>query len=531
MTPRQTPCRRVPNPPPARGAQYPGEPTYRHGAQPAVIAILSFSLPVDQEIGPVGGTLLLVGNVIAMTAFLLPAHLIAEDGAGPEIAVAMFLVSLPVTFGILITLQLGGAMPAAGGSYVYGSRLVHPFFGFLLPWMVIPAIWLGQLYLAYGFAEFVRFFPILDWVPLWALMYAVLVPFVVLNIFGIRIVTQVQMVLVAIIVAGMVLFIVPGAGAVETGNYSGMFASGFGPFFVALVSLTIAAHGFTLATDLGEELTNPARNIPRVLAASAVVSLGLMTALVIVAVGVVPTDFYVTDGGGPVEAGVAVAAFEFLPRWGAYIVAISAVVGAFTSVNTLYTAYSRQLMRAARDEAIPAYFAKLHPKYGTPYRAILLLAIPALVLVPPVSQTTPVIMASVLAMATLIGTLIGSVALWNLPKRFEERYRHAFYRLPMPVLRAVAIGGALVSVVFLLGVSIDLGPIVVAILLWIALAYPAYRYRVRSLAKQGVDLHARMAGLHANEQARGAPAKRSSGAGASPETAAGTDSSADVGKK
>lgn len=458
---------------------------------------------IDQEIGPIGGTLLLVGNVIAMTAFLLPAHLIADDGVGPEIAVAMFLVVLPVTFGILITLQLGGAMPAAGGSYVYGSRLVHPFFGFLLPWMVIPAIWLGQLYLAYGFAEFVRFFPALDWIPLWGLMYAVLVPFVVLNILGIRIVTQVQMVLVAIIVGGMLLFIVPGAAAVDTANYSGMFASGLGPFFVALVSLTIAAHGFTLATDLGEELTNPGRNIPRVLAASAVISLGLMTALVIVAVGVVPTEFYITDGGGPLEAGVAMAAFEFLPQWGAYLVALSAVVGAFTSVNTLYTAYSRQLMRAARDEAIPAYFAKLHPKYGTPYRAILLLAIPALILVPPVSQTTPVIMASVLAMATLIGTLIGSVALWNLPKRFEERYRHSFYRLPMPVLRAVAIGGALVSFVFLVGVSIDLGPLVAAILLWMMLAYPAYRYRVRTLDKQGVDLHARMAGLHANEQARG----------------------------
>jgi APA family basic amino acid/polyamine antiporter len=467
----------------------------------------TFSI-IDEQIGLVGGTLLLVGNVVAMTAFLLPAHLIAEDGVGPEIALAMVAVALPVTFSILITLQLGGAMPAAGGSYVYGSRLVHPFFGFLLPWMVVPAIWLGQLYLAFGFAEFVRFFPAFEWLPMWALMYAVLVPFVVLNVLGIRLVTQVQMVLVGIIVAGMLLFIVPGAATAEPSNYSGMFDAGVGPFFVALISLTIAMHGFTLATDLGEELENPVKNIPRVLALSAVVSIGLMTALVVVAVGVVPTEFYVAEDGSPVEAGVAVAAFEFLPDWGANLVALAAVVGAFTSINTLYTSYSRQLMRAARDEAIPGYFAGLHRKYGTPHRAILLLALPALVLVVPVSQTTPVVMAAILAMSTLIGTLIGSVALWNLPKRFEQRYEHSLYRLPRPVLRFVAIAGALVAGLFLLGVSVELGWLVAAVLGWMVLAYPVYRYRVRSLRGRGVDLHERMAGLHSHERERAATGAR-----------------------
>lgn len=457
---------------------------------------------IEEEIGLLGGTLLLVGNVVAMTAFLLPAHLIADDGVGPEIAVAMVLVSIPVTFSILTILQLGGAMPAAGGSYVYGSRLVHPFFGFLLPWMVVPAIWLGQLYLSFGFAEFVRFFPAFEWIPMWALMYAVLIPFIVVNILGIRIVTQVQMVLVAIIIGGMVLFIVPGATEVDTSNYSGMFEAGLGPFFVALVSLSIAMHGFQLATDLGEELADPVTNIPKVLAYSAVISIGLMTALVVVAVGVVPVEFYITDDGSPLEAGVAVAGFEFLPTIGAYLVALAAVVGAFTSINTLYTSYSRQLMRAARDDAIPFYFSRLHPTYGTPHRAILLLAVPALVLVVPISQTTPVIMATILALATMVGSFIGAIALWNLPKRFENRYRHSIYRLPKPFLRFVAIGGVVTSVIFFVGISIDLGWVLVVVLGWLVLAYPAYRYRVRSLRKRGIDLHERMSSLHTSERER-----------------------------
>ena len=457
-----------------------------------------FSL-IDEKIGLFGGTLLIVGNVIAMTAFLLPAHLIADDGLGPEVAIAMLLVILPVTFSILSTLQIGGAMPAAGGSYVYGSRLISPFFGFLLPWIVIPSIWLGQLYLAFGFAEFVSFFPTFDWIPMWALMYAVMIPFVVLNVLGIRLVTQVQIVLVSIIIGGMLLFILPGTLHVDTGNYSGMFESGMGPFFLAVVSLSIAMHGFGLATDLGEELEDPVTNIPRVLGLSAVISIGLMVALVVVAVGVVPTEFYVENR----DAGVAYAAFEFLPSGGAYVVAFAAVVGAFTSLNTLYTAYSRQLMRAARDEAIPLYFARLHPEYQTPYRAILLLAVPALIMVPPMSQTTPVIMASVLAMTSMIGAIISSIALWNLPKRFERRYEYSIYKLPLPFLKFVAVGSALVATVFLLGVSLELGWVLAIILGWMVLAYPTYRYRVRSLeANKDVDLRRRMKSLHDYEEER-----------------------------
>lgn len=470
---------------------------------------------IGEKIGLVGGTLLIVGNVIAMTAFLLPAHLIAEDGVGPEMAVAMLLVLVPVTFSILTLLQIGGAMPAAGGSFVYASRLISPFFGFLVPWLVVPAIWLGQLYLAYGFAEFMRFFPAFEWIPLWALMYGVMIPFVVLNVFGIRIVTQVQIVLVTIIVGGMLLFILPGAFHVDGSNYSGAFDAGVGPFFVALISMSIAMHGFNLATDLGEELKDPVKNIPRVLGLSAVISISLMTALVVVAVGVVPTEFYVEDGS-PVEAGVAVAAFEFLPRAGAYLVAAAAVVGAFTSLNTLYTSYSRQIMRAARDEAIPLYFAKLHPEYETPYRAILLLAAPALVMVVPMSQTTPVIMASVLAMVSMIAAIISSIALWNLPKRFERRYEHSLYRLPRPVVKFVAVGSALVAVIFLAGVSLQLWWVLLIMLGWMALAYPAFRYRVRSLrARKDVDLNERMQSLHSHEEERaetGSRANRGDGA-------------------
>ena len=481
---------------------------------------------INTKVGLVGGTVLLIGNVIAMTVFLMPAWLIAEDGVGPEIALAMVAVSIPITFSILGSLQVGGAMPAAGGSYVYASRLISPFFGFLLPWIVIPAIWFGQVFLATGFAEFARVFVDL---PLIVLMYMVMIPFILVNVFGIRVVAQVQFLLVAIIVGGMLAFIVPGLFHIDTGTYTPMFQDGLGPFFVALVSLTIAMHGFGLATDLGEELKDPVKNIPRVLALSAVISITLMVAVVVVAVGVVESlDFYVAEGtppdAVPIEAGVAEAAGTFLPSYGYYLVALAAVVGAFTSLNTLYTAYSRQLMRAARDETIPLFFAKIHERYQSPYRSILLLGIPGLTLVPLADPRTgeaivsalglssgaatylhldPVFLSVALAATSLIGIVIASVALWNLPKRFPQRYEYSIYKLPMPLLKFVAVGGAIIGIIFLVGVSAEYWWLTGGILSWMALSYPAYRFRRWWLReKKGVDLAARMKDLHEYEQER-----------------------------
>lgn len=464
---------------------------------------------IDSEVGVLGGTALVVGNVIAMTVFLLPAELIA-DGAGPSIALGIVLVSLLVCVGIAGRLQVGGAMPAAGGSYVYATRLIHPYFGFMLPWVLIPALWAGQIFLAYGFAEFLLFFdvvasvPVSDFVLRSALMYLVLVPFLLLNIVGIRIVTVVQMALVGVILLGMLLFVVPGAMAVDTANYTPVFPEGYGPFIVAMVSLSIAMNGFDLVTDIGEELRDPVRNIPRVLVLSAVVSLSLMAAVVIVAVGVVPPEFYVTPDGGAITAGVAIAAGEFLPWWGSAIVAIAAIVGAFTTINTLFTSNSRSIMRAARDEVIPLALSKVHPRFDTPYRAILLLGVPPLFVIPVFNyyRDGPVGLSIVLALAGLYASIISAAAIWNLPKRFPERYENAIYRLPKPAIWFIAIVGGGTSTVFLLAVATQLPVLAIAVGLYMFGGYPLYRLRVRQLRGRGVDLPERMEKLHDHELER-----------------------------
>lgn len=468
---------------------------------------------IDQQVGLVGATALTVGNAVAITMFLLPAHLIA-DGAGPSIALAAALTAVPTAFSVLLMLQLGGAMPAAGGGYVYASRLIGPFWGFVLPWVSIPAVWLGIVYTGYGFAEYVRFFLPLE-IPLgvatvaipamsiefW--IWAAIVPFLLLNLLGLRFVTQIQFLLVAVIILGMLLFIVPGAAAIDTANYTPMFPEGYGPFIVAVISLFIGMYGFGLALNIGEEIENPIQNIPRVIGLSTVIGVSLMVGAVVVAAGVVPAEFYVGPDGGGVEAGIAVAAFEFLPWTGAAVVAFAAIVGALTTINTIYVNFSRLVMRAARDEILPKPLASVSDRFDSPNPAILLIGVPPLGLVPfagPDAVFDPVSMSIVLSLALLLSIVFLAISAYRLPKVFPQRYEHSFYKLPKWMLYGSVVGGIVVPSVFWLLLLTEHPFIGAGILAWMALGYPFYRLRVRRYERQGIDLRSRMAALHDHEQ-------------------------------
>lgn len=463
---------------------------------------------IDQKVGLLGATALTVGNAIAITMFLLPAHLLA-DGAGPSIALAAAVTAIPTVFSILLMLQLGGAMPAAGGGYVYASRLISPFWGFVLPWVSIPAVWLGIVYTGYGFAEYIRFFLPLE-VPLGAAaltipalsiefwIWVAIIPFLFLNLLGIRFVTQIQFALVAVIIFGMLLFIIPGAATLDTANYTPIFPEGYGPFIVAVISLFIGMYGFGLALNIGEEIEDPIKNIPRVIALSTVIGVSLMVGAVVVAVGALEW----TEWAGS-EAGISVVALEFLPWWGAAVVALAAIVGALTTINTIYVNFSRLVMRAARDEILPTSLANVNDRFDSPNRAILLIGVPPLLLVPlagPESLLDPVVMSIVLSLALLLSIIFLAIAAYRLPKVFPQRYEHSFYRLPLPVLYVAAAGGVIVPTVFWILLMTEHPYVGAGILVWLVLGYPFYRYRVHRYAKRGVDLRSRMKFLHDHEQ-------------------------------
>jgi APA family basic amino acid/polyamine antiporter len=474
---------------------------------------------IDQRIGLWGAVALLVGTALGMSIFIVPTQMAAA--AGPSITLAILVSIVPMVLGVLLLLQLGGAIPVAGGIYVYGSRLVGPFWGVLGVSVPVLAVWSYLLFAAVGFADYLN--GLLDTlagasVPTFAAVWALLGAFLVLNYVGVRVVAKVQLAFVGLLVVGMLAFVLGGLPHVEVGNYTPLFPAGegepfaesFAPFLLAVVTLYIPFQGFGMIIEIGEELENPVENIPKVLAIGMAIVTLLSVAIVFVLVGAIPLENMTVTGqlgGEPVEGGLAAVGAGVLPAPLLLVIGVAALVAAATTVNTLYTSYSRTVMRAARDDVLPDVFAAVHDDYGTPHRAVLLFGLPPMLAAPFVPQLDAVTgpaaldwLVTVVVTGIFVAFLIGGVALWNLPKVFPDRYEHSIYKLPMPVLKVVAVGNVVVSALFTLLVVQSAPSAFGVVLAWVLLSAGLYWYRVRAYDRKGIDLRARMAALHAHEQ-------------------------------
>jgi APA family basic amino acid/polyamine antiporter len=474
---------------------------------------------IDQRIGLWGAVALLVGTALGMSIFIVPTQMAAA--AGPSITLAILVSIVPMVLGVLLLLQLGGAIPVAGGIYVYGSRLVGPFWGVLGVSVPVLAVWSYLLFAAVGFADYLN--GLLDTlagtsVPTVVAAWGLLGAFLVLNYVGVRIVAKVQLAFVGLLVVGMLAFVVGGVPHIDVANYTPLFpadegepfAEGFAPFLLAVVTLYIPFQGFGMIIEIGEELENPVENIPRVLGIGMAIVTLLSLAIVFTLVGAIPIENMTVSGrlgGEPVEGGLAAVGAGVLPAPLLLVIGIAALVAAATTVNTLYTSYSRTVMRAARDDVLPDVFAAVHDDYHTPHRAVLLFGVPPILAAPFLGQLDAVTgpaaldwLVTVVVTGIFVAFLIGGVALWNLPEEFPQRYEHSIYKLPLPVLKVVAVGNVVVSALFTLLVVRSAPSAFGVVLAWIALSAGLYWYRVRAYDRKGVDLRSRMAALHAHEQ-------------------------------
>ncbi len=476
---------------------------------------------INEQIGVGSAVALLVGTALGMSIFVVPTQTAAE--AGPSIILAILASVVPMVFGVLLLLQLGGAIPVAGGIYVYGSRLVGPVWGMISVIVPVIAIWAYLLFAALGFAQYL---PILVEVlglgveiPTVVGAWILLVSFLLLNYVGIQMVARTQIALVALLLVGMLTFIIGGLMHFDTDNLSPMFPDGPGepfedsitPFVLAVVLLYIPFQGFSMIIEIGEEIRRPVKNIPRVLAIGMSIVTVLAVAVVVALVGAVPWQDTIDPATGEaVEGGLATVMVDLLPTWTVAIIAAGALIAAATTVNTLFTSYSRTVMRAARDEVVPSYFSAVHYRFNTPHRCVILLGVPPILAVPLVPYLDSLVavdfldwLVVVVVTGIFIALMVGGVALWNLPKEFPKRYEYSFYKLPLPVLKVVAVGNVVASALFTLLVASSAPSALVFVALAVAFSGALYFYRIRRYRRKGVDLKERMALLHKHERIGG----------------------------
>src|SRR5699024_3750329 len=318
--------------------------------------------------GLIGAVAMLMGAMIGAAVFVLLGPL--AKLTGPSLPLAFLLGALPAFFGSAYYIQLGSMFPSTGGTYLYTSRLLSPTLGILAAfWILFAGIGANGM-LALGFVNYIGFY--IGDLPVKSTAILVIILFVIINLFGIRFSSLLQIYMVIWMVGALVMYII--FGLLGQGNDSFLLINN-GPFLrnglsrllMATVLSFYSYAGYGLITEIGGEIKNPQKNTPRAIMISLVFVTAIYMGAAYVSTTVIPLEQFIGF-----KASLPMTAAFFLPEWAVHAIAIGGLLALFTSLNAMLLIFPHELYVMAKDRAVSTLFLMKLKRFNTPYVSLIL---------------------------------------------------------------------------------------------------------------------------------------------------------------
>lgn len=331
-----------------------------------------------RELGVFSAAMLVVGGIIGSGIFFTPAETARELPTAGWVLVVWAIGGVVAFAGALTYAELGALLPDAGGAYVYIREAFGALPAFLYGWMSLLLIASGALAaVAMGFAGYVEHFVSLA--PVGGrigVAIAAIVALSAINYFGVKPGALVQNVMTVAKIAALAVVIVGGfalwtrlAGAPPVASAPVPRASLVAGLGAAFVPVLFTIGGWQQMNMVAGEIRDPGRNIPRALAVGITIVVACYlgaNAAYLRALG--------RDGLAASTAVAADTATRMFGPTGATFIAVAAMVSIFGFVNVTILANSRIVYAMARDGLFLDAAARVHPRFGSPHVAILVMA-------------------------------------------------------------------------------------------------------------------------------------------------------------
>jgi amino acid transporter len=273
------------------------------------------------------------------------------------------------------------AFPLAGSVYAYAHRGLHEIAGFFSGWLILLDYILVPSLLYLISAVALR--PVFPAVPAWMWLVGFISFNALVNLLGIEFTARVNRYMLVMELAALGLFVVLGLIALYGGAGAGgltlepvydprvfSWSTVAGATSIAVLSFL----GFDGISTLAEE----SRSNQNAVGKATVVSLILVGALFMLQTWVA-ADL----ARGMRFASADTAFYEIAERaGGAWLrlatILVTVIASAAANAMAAQAAVSRILFAMARDGKLPAFLAKVHPRYKTPYMSTLAVALVSL---------------------------------------------------------------------------------------------------------------------------------------------------------
>ena len=327
-------------------------------------------------------TMIAIGSMIGSGIFLTPS-IIARAIPFPSLIIFIWLIGgMQALSGALTFAELGALMPGAGGVYAFLSEGYGKLAGFLYGWAYFLVVNTGGIAaLSVAFATYLGYFVHLD--PLGIKIIAVSGIFIltVINVFGVKaggIFSDIFTLLKLLGIFGVILtgFLL---GSSHITNFTisilnpGTRLSGIA---IAMVGVLWSYGGWQHATYTAGEAKNPKRDVPIAMIIAASTVTAIYIAINIAYMFLLPVNSIASSSSLAADAVKTV-----IGPVGGGLIALAIFISTFGTAGIYTLTAPRIYFAMASDGIFFKQVSLIHPKYNTPYYAIIFQSTWAVILV------------------------------------------------------------------------------------------------------------------------------------------------------
>jgi amino acid transporter len=484
---------------------------------------------LSRELGLLGlvatGVCAMLGAGVNVVPFMIQRNV---PGIGPSVLFAYSLAVVPALLAAFCYAMLASAMPRAGGSYVFASRSLSPYLGFVASF----SQWFG-LSMAIGVVSYVLVPFLRDLAEAVSLsnvaafleqgLVRVFLPlaflwlFTGVNLLGTKFYERTLVPLMILMFAGGLVAIPAGfsfthedfAAAVKLREGVVIALPEPVPFdwglvLTASVLLFSSFIGFDSVAQAGGEAKRPGRNLPLAIC----ITIGTVGAYYIAFTAAiyhaVPWTFIAERAMTTDLTAPGLLGYLMSPGWTVLIVA-AATIALANDLPAMILSVSRLVFAWAEDGIFPATFATINARYRTPHWAILLSSVAASVgIVGNHASGDFFLGIDLLVTAMLVNFFLMAISVIALPKKNPEIASNIQFMRSRPLQLTVAVSASvLLFALTIIQVVKDVSTQAEAwyfhafytYLVVLGVGSLIYAYRVAKMRAQGIDLKSRFAKL------------------------------------
>jgi basic amino acid/polyamine antiporter, APA family len=447
-------------------------------------------------------TTLGIGAIIGAGIFVLSGKVAAQN-AGPAIVISLLISGCGCAFAGLCYAEFASLIPISGSAYTYAYATLGEFLAWIIGWDLILEYLFAASTVSVGWSGYVVSFlkdlgiviPAQLTAPTFIsfshfaaqinLPAMFIVAFVtVLLVIGIKTSAFFNNIMVFIKVCAILVFVGIGIAFVSVHNWHPFIPPNTGEFghfgwsgIIRGAGIIFFAYiGFDAVSTAAQEAKNPQRDMPIGIMGSLAICMVLFLLVAVVLTGVVSyTQLNVPD---PIAVGVDAMGRGMF--WLRPVIKIAIIAGLSSVILVLLLAQPRVFFSMARDGLLPKSFAKVHPRFKTPYFSQILTGISAVVLAGMLPIST---LGELVSIGTLLAFVIVSASIIVLRKTQPGLYRP--FRTPfVPVVPLLGIFFCGLQMVFLAGDTW------LRLVIWMVIGFFVYFLYARKHSKVRRDLRA-----------------------------------------